>query len=318
MAQKIGPRFYTLSYTYDLDEQLYSASDSATNTAYFSWYYHGPQPLAQSASLGSATFFSRTFDTYGRVIQDQDRNGVTVTNGYDFLGRLIARQRQGTDGTASGLETFIYGPLGFTNYFDPMNRLTAFVRDEAGRVTARTNANNEVLQYAYNPAGQVLSLTDGKNQTNHWQYDSFGRVTDKVDNAGNSDFVFQYDALDRITNRWTPAKGKTVFRYDPLGNLTNVDYSGGTVSTPSISYGYNALNRLTNMDDGIGVTLFTWTAGDQLADESGPWTGDAISYVYNAARQRASMSLLQPNAAPWTTDYGYDSTMRLCKSCLAW
>lgn len=38
-----------------------------------------------------------TFVALQEAEQDQDRNGVIVTNGYDYLGRLIARQRHGTD-----------------------------------------------------------------------------------------------------------------------------------------------------------------------------------------------------------------------------
>jgi hypothetical protein len=30
--------------------------------------------------------------------------------------------------------------------------------------------------------------------------------------------------FNRLTNRWTPAKLTTVYRYDPAGNLTNVVY----------------------------------------------------------------------------------------------
>jgi RHS repeat-associated protein len=118
------------------------------------------------------------------------------------------------------------------------------------------------------------------------------------------------DPNDRLTNRWSLAMGATTYRYDPIGNLTNVDYSAGTVSTPSVSFAYDGLNRLTNMMDGIGTTTFGWTDGDQLASENGPWADDAVSYSYSD-RLRISASLLQPTASPWTQGYGYDSVMRL-------
>ncbi|HEX3628505.1 MAG TPA: RHS repeat domain-containing protein [Verrucomicrobiae bacterium] len=73
-------------------------------------------------------------------------------------------------------------------------------------------------------------------------YDEFGRVTNKVDASGVTNFIYRYDADDRLTNRWTPAKGLTVYHYDPLGNVTNVDYSGGTAYTPSIYFAYDFLN----------------------------------------------------------------------------
>ena len=71
------------------------------------------------------------------------------------------------------------------------------------------------------------------------------------------------------------------------------------------------MNRLTNMVDGVGATVFAWTAGDQLAGETGPWASDAVNYTYNAARQRSGLSLMQPTGSPWNQSYGYDAEMRL-------
>ena len=166
------------------------------------------------------------------------------------------------------------------------------------------------MQFTYNPSDELLTLTDGKNQTTTWNYDEYGRVTNKLDAAGITNFVYQYDPNGRLTSRWTPAKGTTVYGYDPIGNLTNVDYSGGTAPTPSISFAYDGLNRLVSMADGIGTTAFGWTDGDQLASETGPWPDDSISYTY-ANRLRNSLSLLQPNASPWMQNYSYDTEMRL-------
>jgi hypothetical protein len=50
-----------------------------------------------------------------------------------------------------------------------------------------------------------------------WNYDSYSRVTNKVDAAGNILFFCQYDSDNRLTNRYSLAKGPTVYRYDPVG-----------------------------------------------------------------------------------------------------
>ncbi|HOC58156.1 MAG TPA: hypothetical protein PKI20_21235, partial [Verrucomicrobiota bacterium] len=62
-------------------------------------------------------------------------------------------------------------------------------------------------------------------------------------------------------------------------------------------YGYDSLNRLTNMSDALGATGFTWTDGNLLAGEDGPWAADTVSYNYSH-RQRGTLSLVQPNASP--------------------
>jgi len=81
-----------------------------------------------------------------------------------------------------------------------------------------------------------------------------------------------------LTNRWTPAKGLTVYRYDLVGNLTNVDYSAGTNDTSPIYLRYDALNRLTNMVDGIGTTVDSYDAAGELVGEGGLWPDDTVSY----------------------------------------
>lgn len=308
---------YQLNYTYDTHDRLATITDGAGNQEIVNWNQHGLEGAISSEQLGTAqsgnyaSLLARQFDLYGRVMQDQDRNGVTATNGYDFLNRLVGREFFGYDGTPSAVETFGYSPLGLTNYVDQLGHATFYVRDLEGRVIIETNANNEVLRFSYNAANEMVAMTDGKGQVTDWNYDDYGRTTNKVDNAGVTDFIYQYDPLNRLTNRWTPAKGTTVYRYDPLGNLTNVDYSGGTAYTPSIDFAYDPFNRLTNMLDSIGSTAFTWTPGNQLASETGPWDDDTVSYSYNLARQRSVMSLSQPNADPWTQTYGYDGFMRL-------
>ena len=307
------PDGYQINYIYDYENRPQSLTDGEGDQLNIGWYENGFQSQILNEYLGGQFISARQFDEYGRITNSEDRNLNNTALAYDFLGRLTSRQLidQYTL-VANSTESFVYNALGLTNYTDALGHVTTLVRDTAGRLVYATNANSEVLQFAYNAANELLALTDGKGQTTHWGYDDYGRVTNKVDAAGNLLFVYQYDADNRLTNRWSAAKGTTAYRYDPLGNLTNVDYSGGTVYTPSIVFSYDPLNRLTNMLDGLGNTVFTWTAGNQLSSESGPWPNDTVSYGYDpGSRMRTWMSLAQPNASPWVQDYTYDAVMRL-------
>jgi len=127
-----------------------------------------------------------------------------------------------------------------------------------------------------------------------------------VDAASELLFRYGYDADNRLTNRWTPAKLGTGYSYDAVGNLTNVIY---TVKAP-ISLSYDALNRLTNMVDGIGTTVYGYDAVGQLLSEDGPWPNDTVSYTY-ANQLRTSLSVQAPNATAWSQSYGYDAARRL-------
>ncbi|HTR41477.1 MAG TPA: polymorphic toxin type 28 domain-containing protein [Pseudomonadales bacterium] len=310
LSSAILPDGYQLNYTYDTNDRVQTVTDGGGNQLDYTYALVGKNSLVSSEKLGSQLLQTNEFDEYGRITNEVNRNNIITASSYDLLNRLSTRQNFGSDGKFTGQEKFFYSALGLTNYIDQLGHLTAYVRDAAGRILYETNANNEVVQFSYNPADELQTLTDGKNQITTWNYDEFGNVTNKIDCAGNTNFIYQYDVLNRLTSRWTPAKGTTLYSYDSLGNLTYVDYSGGTVSTPSISYSYDGLNRLISMSDGIGTTAFGWTDGNQLQNETGPWANDALNYTY-ANRLRASMALQQPNAPPWTQNYGYDSVMRL-------
>ncbi|HEX5218594.1 MAG TPA: RHS repeat domain-containing protein [Verrucomicrobiae bacterium] len=57
-----------------------------------------------------------------------------------------------------------------------------------------------------------------------------------MDATSTEIFRYSYDSNGRLTNRWTAAKGNTVYRYDLLGNLTNVDYA----VSPDLTTQYDA------------------------------------------------------------------------------
>src|SRR5947207_219147 len=69
------------------------------------------------------------------------------------------------------------------------------------------------------------------------------------------------------------------------------------------------LGRATKIFDNVGTTKFTWTAGDQLATEDGPWASDTVTNTYNN-RFRNALSLQQPTGT-WTNGFGFDEFARL-------
>jgi RHS repeat-associated protein len=257
---------------------------------------------------------TRLFDEYGRLTNSVDRNGVTVTNAYDFLDRPLSRTTLDISGHAHGKDTFSYTARGMTNWVDALNHTNWFVYDPAGRLLFETNANKELLQFTYNPSDETLTLIDGKLQTTAWNYDEYGLTTNKVDAANNVIFRYKYDQNWHLTNRWSAAKGDTFYRWDKVGNLTNVDYPG---STMDIALSYDPLDRLTNIVDAIGTNKFTYDDAFHLLTDDGPWNDDTVRYAYYG-RQRNSMSIQADGAAGspsympyWIQYYNYDRYRRL-------
>jgi RHS repeat-associated protein len=80
--------------------------------------------------------------------------------------------------------------------------------------------------------------------------------------------------------------------------------------SPSITLSYDVLNRLTNMVDAAGTTVYGYDSVGELLSEDGPWPSDTVNYTYQN-RLRTSLSVQTLNGPAWTQSYGYDLAPRL-------
>ena len=286
---------YSTYKIYNLLGQMVIAGDSGgssvTNT-------YNNQGLVTTVKNAAGTAASYTYDILDRVTGSVDANGVSINTTYDNLDRPLTRSYPD-----NGVEKWGYTPnvSGYTSHTNQIGNVTLCGYDSLGRKTNDVSVGVTTNGFSYDGPGDLLTLTDGRNQVTTWHYDAFGRVTNKVDAAGVMDFVYQYDANNRLTNRWTPAKGNTAYAYDAVGNRTNISYGG----VSSISYAYDALNRMTNMVDGVGTNCFTYDAAGELLSVGGIWAGDTVNYAYTN-RMRGGLTL-----GSWSQTYGYDGAKRL-------
>ncbi|HEV2392764.1 MAG TPA: hypothetical protein VG146_10425, partial [Verrucomicrobiae bacterium] len=227
-------------------------------------------------------------------------NGAMVTNTYDYLNRLLSRGYP--DG---GVEHFGFSARGLVAYTDQIGITNFFAYDAAGRKTFETNADAQPIQYQYLPSGDLTNLVDGKGQQTKWNYDQYGRVTNKLDQAGTVVLRYTYDADNRLLSRWSAAMGTTYYTNDPLGSLTYIKYP----HTFHVQMKYDPLNRLTNMVDGLGTTVYGYTAAGQLLTEDGPFANDTVTNTYSN-RLRVGLGLQQP-AGDWTNAFAYDAARRM-------
>ncbi|MEI7728031.1 MAG: RHS repeat-associated core domain-containing protein [Verrucomicrobiota bacterium] len=263
--------------------------------------YNNLQGLPITASNSFGRLFLVEYDCLDRATNVVNANGVSVRMTYDELHRLTSRTAQGTNP-----ESFEYSPSGLISYTDPLNQITRFGRDVAGRLWATTNANLEVTRFDYSPAGDLQTLTDAKNQKTSWHYDIYGQVLAKTNDSGTVIVTNAFNANGQLTARWTPAKGLTTYARDAGGNLLTVAHPSST----SFSYSYDALNRMQSMTDAVGTSQFAYDSMGRLTSEDGPWDNDTVTLGY-ANRQRQTLSLQQPNASAWTQTYTWDSMRRL-------
>ena len=202
-----------------------------------------------SSDPEGTVYVNTTYDLLGREASvsnpfrssSEPTYGVT-TYGYDALNRLIleippdGKSSSNNIVTSYGAQTT--GVLG----------LTTTVTDQAGKrrmsvtdalshlvdVWEPDSSNNLVNEtaYVYDPLNNLVQVTQkGNSAQSQWRIRSFN-----------------YDSLSRLTTASNPESGTITYRYDNAGNVISKTAPApnqiGT-STVSISYGYDADNRLT-------------------------------------------------------------------------
>jgi RHS repeat-associated protein len=288
---------YSVTYNYDLLGRATNTTDSS-GYSLTNWFVNQGLLYASSNAFGRVQ--AASFDVEDRATNTVDANGVSLNMTYDSLGRMLTRTN------AFGGEQFGYTASGLAAYTNQLGQTNGYFYDQAMRKTAETNANGEGVQFRYDPSANLTNLVDGKGQSTWWSYDQYSRLTNKTDNLSNTLFSYGYDANNRLTGRTNATGLWAVYRYDPVGNLTNIVYS----RNHAITLAYDAMNRLTNMVDAVGTTVYAYDAVGEVLSEDGPWVDDTVSFTY-ANRLRTGMSVLAPDAAAWTQSYTYDATRRL-------
>jgi hypothetical protein len=78
----------------------------------------------------------------------------------------------------------------------------------------------------------------GNARTTKWDYDLEGRLGKKyyATDLTNPKLTYTYFPTGCLSNRWSSAKGTTLYLYDAVGSLTNVDYP----SSPDVRFQYDA------------------------------------------------------------------------------
>jgi len=287
------PDGYTVTNYYNAISQLVRTADSV---AYITNSFD-LQGLVTVAANSVGVIRSNSYDILDRPQSVTDSRGVVTSLAYDAIDRVLTNVVVGV-----GTNSFVYSANGLTQVADGLRtNLTRLQNDVLGRVLLRTNANNEVTQFQYDSSGNLTNLVDGKLQKTLFQFDLFGRLTNKLDNTLASVLKLTYDANSQITTRWTPEKGTTTFGRDSVGRVRTNSYP----LNPQITFSYDNDGRLTNMVDGIGSTVFTYSPAGQLQSEGGLWPNDTVSRTYNN-RLRSTLTLNS-----MTTAYGFDAAHRL-------
>lgn len=233
------------------------------------------------------------YDALGRPTHQRQQSGSTTHAltqiSYDAAGRsdcVVTRMNPASFASppASACTPATVGAFG-------PDRITKYGYDAASQLTSTTSgfgvdAITESATYAAN--GKPLTLTDGKGNVSTFVYDGFDRMSHlrypnpTTSGSSTTDYEeYVYDAASNVTSIRTRAGQTFTATYDALNRQTTLNAPAGT---PSVSYAYDNLGRMTSASIPGQTTTQVWDALGRLTSETGPL--GTMSYQYDLAGRR--------------------------------
>ena len=290
---------------YNANSQL-SQSRSLTGLATLYNYFTGGSSvnwLQQSADIEIGRTNSYTYYNNGLVQTHTDERGLTVTNTWDNLQRML------TVSDGRGTNSYTYRNLDVIKIVDPLNCATGFAYDSMRRRVAVTNALGRYTLYSYCNCGALNSTRDAGGNTNSFYYDSAGRLTSTVYPDGFS-ITNNYNLLNQVTNTIDSSGSSLTNWFNNQGLLVAVSNAFGLVKSQMFDF----YDRATNVVDANGVAvIINFDNLGRTVSRSYPDTGsEGFGYV------AAGLSVYT-NQLHFTNFFGYDPAGRkVCETNANW
>jgi RHS repeat-associated protein len=269
------------------------------------------RPVTQSSVSGSTTYAltQTSYDADGRVQCVAQRMNSSAWS--SLPSDACTLQTAGSDGN---------------------DRITKTTYDNAGQVTlvqsayGVTGTQADEVTTAYTSNGKASSVTDAEGNKTSYVYDGFDRLyqtqypsTTKGAGTSNSSDYEQlgYDANDNVTSRRLRDTHSISYTYDALNRLTvkSVPASPGGASAYSVYYGYDLRGLMTyarfSSTSGSGVTN-TYDALGRLVSSATNMDGTTrtLTSTYDAASGRTALTG-DSGAWGYTAAFGRDTLDRL-------
>ena len=267
----------------------------------------GAGPLKPRATRTSFDSKGRGYvSAFGTVVDQSDTawtnfaESSRVSTIYDAKG-LVIRQTQSANNTDYAVADYLYDALG--------RRTCSIVKMDpaqwgpqasscAPQQTNGANGPDRVSKSTFDPAGQLTESrvgvgTPAEAPEASYAYSNNGRLASLIDGEGNKT-SYLYDAFDRLseTHYPSPTKGAGTssasdyegLGYDAASNIT----SRRLRDAKSISYAYDALNRIVTKTLPSPEAAVTMTYDNLSRVNAINQTGSAISFGYDALSRQIS------------------------------
>jgi RHS repeat-associated protein len=262
------------SYTYNAFDQVQTMTDALNQTATNTY----------NASTGA-----------GRLENRLDRNGDRITYQYNLDGQLATKTLPGNDVT-----TYEYDGLGHLKRATNASAVMTFTYYADGSLHTETTEGTAGVPrptvthtYTYDNSGKRSSVSGPEGTLEYTYYDTNDLLHTLTDYAGE-EFVFTYDALNRLTLVERPNPVTDALNYTASDDLRSRDASvPGPSGTPTpvarAEYTYDETGWRHTLTDLDGLHTYTPDAAGQLTAATRPPASGLAneSYSYDLAGNRA-------------------------------
>jgi len=278
----IKPNGCQIKYTYDPVGRLstFQASDGSFSYEYV--YNLKGLPLEVKDRVQHAST-QRLYNHNSQMIEEKLQNGLTISYHYDKIGRVHLMTLP--DKTSIRYE--YAGPyLKYVKRYDFNGKMVYqhiySERDLSGNSIEEKLAFGGSLSHTYDKLGRVLEAKAPQWEEN-LTYNSLGELVQRRvhDQRGEVLCSYEYDSLEQLTKE-TGILPHT-YTYDSLYNRISIDQdlattdgfnqilsqgdesyaydlSGNRVKKGTVTYTYDALDRLTSVIQDNGTTVYTYDA----------------------------------------------------------
>ena len=269
-----------------------------------------------------------SYDAVGNLVTNVDRAGRASVFTYEPLGRISSSTRYLVGDSSTQAVTIAFGydqQFNTLEITDPLDReVEAYQLDDLGRAVSVTNVDGQVMSVDYGVADYVNSMTrfDGSEvlflygengllssaiyDDDTLGFDYFRNDLLKAATNSSASITNSYNSVNRLTNVVSVAgllTSEVSYAYFPAGQVSNMTSEAGTVS-----FGYDAAERVTNIVDSVaGTFAYSYNTNNGLVDMVEYPNGVMCALDYDVMDRVTDISWTGPSGTLHSLSYQYDS-----------